>query len=104
MKKSKGIKLETILERALKDDDIRLGFEERKFYLQVARLIGRLRAKRGLSQEEVASAAGVSQPLIARLERGDQSRTPTFDTLFKVLKALGYTLELRVQSVKTRTA
>lgn len=38
----------------------------------------------------------ISQALIARIERGDQSRTPTFETLAKILKALGYRVELNV--------
>jgi predicted transcriptional regulator len=44
--------------------------------------------------------AGVSQPMVAHLEKGDSSRTPTFETVFKVLKALGYTLSINVQKEK----
>ena len=96
MKKSKGVSLDEVLSRELKDDEIRLGFEERKFYLEVARIVFDLRAKAGISQAELAKAAHVTQPLIARLEKGDQQRTPTFDLIYKVLKALGYSLEVRV--------
>jgi transcriptional regulator with XRE-family HTH domain len=59
-------------------------------------LLRDLRAKTGLSQIEVAKRAHVSQPLIARLEKGDQRRAPTFDTIYKILSVLGYGLELRV--------
>jgi ribosome-binding protein aMBF1 (putative translation factor) len=104
MKKAKGVSLETILERQLKDDEVRIGFEERRFYLQVARIVADLRAKAGLSQTELAKAAKVSQPLIARLEKGDQRRTPTFDMVSKILKALGYRLEIRIQPEKSRRA
>ncbi|MCC7443076.1 MAG: helix-turn-helix domain-containing protein [Bdellovibrionales bacterium] len=99
-KRTTGVSLDTILERKLKDDEIRLGFDERRFYLQIARLVADLRAKSGLSQAQLAKAAAVSQPLIARLEKGDQRRTPTFDMVFKVLKALGYRLEIMVQPEK----
>ncbi|HRK01624.1 MAG TPA: helix-turn-helix domain-containing protein [Oligoflexia bacterium] len=97
MKKTKGVSLETVIERQIKKDkDFRILFDERRFYLQVAHLITNLRAKSGLSQSEVAKAAGVSQPLIARLEKGDQRRAPTFDTIYRILKTLGYQLEISV--------
>ncbi len=104
MKKTKGVSLNEVLSRELKDDEIRLGFEERKFYLDVARIISNLRAKAGISQAQLAKAAHVSQPLIARLEKGDQKRTPTFDLVYKVLKALGYRLDIRVQKEEKKRA
>ena len=104
MKKTKRVSLDEVLSRELKDDEIRLGFEERRFYLDVARIISNLRAKAGLSQIELAKMAHVSQPLIARLEKGDQKRTPTFDLVFKVLKALGYRLELSVHKENKKRA
>lgn len=97
----KGVSFETILERELQDEEINFMFDEKRFYLSVARLISNLRAKAGISQAELAKLAKVSQPLIARLESGDQNRTPTFDTLFKILKALGYKLELNVKPEKS---
>ena len=96
MKKQKGVSLDTVLDRQLKNNELKLMFDERRFYLKIAHLIADLRAKAGVSQAALAKAAGVSQPLIARLEKGDQRRTPTFDMVFKVLKALGYRLEISV--------
>jgi ribosome-binding protein aMBF1 (putative translation factor) len=104
VKKSKGVRLDEVLSRELKDNEIRLGFEERKFYLEVARIVFDLRAKAGISQAELAKAARVTQPLIARLEKGDQQRTPTFDLNYKVLKALGYSLEVRVHKDEKKRA
>lgn len=97
MKRTKGVSLDEVLGRELKDREIKLAFDQHRFYLDVARLISDLREKKGISQAKLAKAAQVTQPLIARLEKGDQQRAPTFDTIFKVLKALGYRLELRVQ-------
>ena len=105
MKRVKGISLDEVLGRELKNNEIRLGFEERKFYLEVARLISDLRSKAGISQAALAKLAGVTQPLVARLEKGDQRRTPTFDMIYKILKALGYQLEIRVKpELKKRAA
>jgi DNA-binding phage protein len=98
--KAKSVSLDDILVKELKDDEFKLLFDQRRFYLQIAHLISDLRARTGLSQVELAKKAGVSQPMVARLEKGDSSRTPTFDTIFKVLKALGYTMSINVQKEK----
>lgn len=97
MKKIKGVSLETIIDRQLKKDKaLKIQFDEQRFYLQVAHLISDLRARSGLSQTELARSAGVKQPLIARLEKGDQRRVPTFDTIYRILKALGYQLAISI--------
>ncbi len=82
MKNTKSISLEKIIYQELRNSKIKILFEEHRFYLQMARLICDLRMKSGMTQSELAKSAGVSQPLIARLERGDQNRTPTFETMY----------------------
>ena len=59
------------------------------------RLMGKLieaRESKGISQKRLAEMSGLKQPAIARLER--MQATPQIDTLFKVLKPLGYTLAI----------
>lgn len=104
-KRMPGVSLETVLDRQLgKDSELRVLFDEKRFYLQVAHLVTSLRLKAGLTQAEVAKAAGVSQPLVARLERGDSRRTPTFDTIYRLLKVLGYQLEIHATRRQKRAA
>lgn len=58
-------------------------------------LVGKLieaREQKGISQKRLAEMSGLKQPAIARLER--MQTTPQIDTLFKVLKPLGYTLAI----------
>jgi ribosome-binding protein aMBF1 (putative translation factor) len=50
------------------------------------------REQKGISQKRLAEMSGLKQPDIARLER--MQTTPQIDTLFKVLKPLGYTLAI----------
>ena len=50
------------------------------------------REQKGISQKQLAEMSGLKQPAIARLER--MQTTPQIDTLFKILKPLGYTLEI----------
>ena len=102
--KNKSVDLQQILARELQNDEFRLAFDERRFYLQIARLVSELRARTGLSQAELARKAGVSQPMIARLEKGDSRRIPTFDTIFKLIKVLGYTMSIHVQKEKRKRA
>ena len=58
-------------------------------------LVGKLieaREQKGISQKRLAEMSGLKQPAIARLEK--METTPQIDTLFKVLKPLGYTLAI----------
>lgn len=50
------------------------------------------RGKAGLSQRQLAERAGVPQPTVARIESG--AVTPRVDTLDKLLRICGYTLEV----------
>lgn len=56
----------------------------------------KLRKAKGLTQKELAKAANLAQPAIARLER--KAATPQLDTLLKVAGALGYHLALVQES------
>jgi ribosome-binding protein aMBF1 (putative translation factor) len=58
-------------------------------------LIGKLIAAReanGMTQEQLAEAAGVKQSAVARLE--SLKATPQIDTLFKMLTPMGYKLTI----------
>jgi transcriptional regulator with XRE-family HTH domain len=60
------------------------------------------RGKAGLSQEELASRAGVHRTYISLLERNKKS--PTLDTLIKICKALEVSASkiiARVERAKT---
>ena len=58
-------------------------------------LIGKLieaREAKGLTQKQLADAAGLKQSAVARLET--LKATPQIDTLFKVLTPMGYKLAI----------
>ncbi len=101
---TKKVALNDILAKELKNDEFRMAFDEHRFHLQIARLVSDLRSRAGISQAELAKKAKVSQPMIARLEKGDHRRTPTFDTIYKILKVLGYTMSIDVHREKRRAA
>ncbi len=102
--KKKSINLNEILAKEFKDGEFRFLFDQHQFYLQIAHLISDLRTRNGLTQAELAKKSFVSQPMVARLEKGDISRAPTFETVFKVLKALGYNLMIHAKKDKRKFA
>lgn len=53
------------------------------------------RAKKGLSQRELAAAAGVPPSTIAKIESGQ--RQPTHPTLAKILASVGLALTTRLE-------
>jgi len=58
-------------------------------------LVGKLieaREQKGITQKRLAEMSGLKQPAIARIER--MKHTPQIDTLFRLLKPLGYTLAI----------
>jgi hypothetical protein len=66
-----------------------------------ALLLRDARKRSGLTQAELAERAGVTQSVIARLERGGGN--PTFLTLERVLHAAGHRLELTAIEQGLRT-
>lgn len=58
-------------------------------------LIRRARREGGLSQRELARRAATSQPAIAAYESG--RRTPTFDTLARIIRAAGMDMRVRLE-------
>lgn len=70
--------------KLLKDPEIRIKYEEEKVRSEIAFMVKRLRQKAGLTQEELAKKIGTSQSVIARLESGRDTRTPSLSLLSRV--------------------
>ena len=77
------------------NDDTNISPTERARIEFEVELIGKLieaREAQGLTQKQLAEAAGVKQSAVARLET--LKATPQIDTLFKVLTPMGYKLAI----------
>ena len=61
-----------------------------------AGLLKEARDRAGLSQRELAARAKTAQSVVARIELGETS--PSWDTLVRLVKASGCTLQATVQS------
>jgi predicted XRE-type DNA-binding protein len=77
--------------------------EELKARADLIRQINRIIKSRGLTQAEVATTVGLSQPDISLLTRGTVTRFST-ERIMKVLLRLGHDLEIVVKRKPARRA
>jgi ribosome-binding protein aMBF1 (putative translation factor) len=93
-KRPTGVALDAYLGKQLRDPEFRHHLEQRRLVHEVAVVVRRMREQAGLTQAQLAGLVGTSQPMIARMERGLDQRTPRWETLRKVGLALGKQLKL----------
>ena len=74
----------------LDDPEVRAGYEEARRAIELGAMVRQLRLDVGLSQEELAQRAGMTQPALSRLERG--GGIPTITVLDRIANALQATL------------
>lgn len=86
--KSKRITLKEVLKKELKDSEFSFYFQHEKSISKIARLIRDARLKAGITQYELALRAKTSQSVVARLESGSDTRTPSLDLLERIARAL----------------
>ena len=89
------------IKRAKADSEARRGgYRLAKEAFELAERVRQARERLGITQAELASRIGSTQPAIARLEAG--GNTPSFDMLRRIAAALG--LELVVELRPRRVA
>ena len=79
------------MERNLQDPEFAARWAESTPTIDLAVNICRVREERGLTQKQLAEAAGISQPRIAEIERSDAN--PTLLTITRIANALGVRVE-----------
>jgi transcriptional regulator with XRE-family HTH domain len=94
-KRATGIDGDAFLAAQLSDSRVRHHFEQRRIVYEVAVAVRSMRIGAGLTQAQLASRIGTSQPTIARLEKGLDVRTPRWDTLQRIARVLGRQLKLK---------
>lgn len=60
--------------------------------IRICKKVRDVRNHLGMSQGEVARAAGLHRPAVTRLERGEVS--PSIDLLARALEPMGYTIDI----------
>lgn len=90
------ISLDTVINKARKDPKFEEHFERELLINKIAKIIYACRNKAELTQTELAERSGTTQPVIARLEGGNDSRVPSIDLLSRIAHATGKTLHLSI--------
>lgn len=89
---------EAISDLKHQDVEFALLYEEEKTKVQMSAVLKQIRKEAGLTQQQVAAKAGVSQALIGRLEgKGGARLLPPIKSFRRVLDALGYETELVIR-------
>lgn len=94
MHKFQPIPFEDVLEEALKDPEIKKGYDALELEFSIIEQVIRKRLEKGLSQKQLAEKIGTKQSAIARLEGGNTNPSVAF--LEKVSKALGSKLQISI--------
>ncbi len=85
----RAITLKEAIAEEMKDEEFAVLFENERIINNLAKTIVEMRQKRGLTQAELAEKAHTTQPVIARLEKGSDSRIPSLELLNRIAHALG---------------
>jgi transcriptional regulator with XRE-family HTH domain len=98
----RSLSTEEVLAELQKDPAFVAAWELEEPKVILAANIARLRARRRMTQAQLAEAAGTRQPRIAEIERGDAN--PKYETLIRIARALGVGIEDLVRRDAMSTA
>lgn len=99
----KTISLHSVIQNELEGDaEFAVAFEKELLINAIAKMVITLRKNAKLTQQELATRAGTSQPTLARLERGTDTRIPSLSLLARLARAADATLNLKFEFKKTK--
>ncbi|MBW1811690.1 MAG: helix-turn-helix transcriptional regulator [Deltaproteobacteria bacterium] len=101
--KKTNAKVREIFKKDFADPEFRVLFDEERARSEIARAVTKARKAAGLTQAELAEKAETKQSVVARLESGHDSRTPSLPLLSKIAAATGRRLVLDFEEVKKKT-
>ncbi len=81
--------LDKVIAEKMKDEEFAVLYVKEMIINKIACAVIDMRQRQGLTQTELAEKAHTSQPVIARLERGSDSRIPSLELLGRIARALG---------------
>ena len=94
MKNKRTKRADAFFQQLLEDPIVRLHFEEERSKTELAAAVKATRIKNKLTQGQLAKKIGTTQSVIARIEAGTDSRTPTLPILARIAQACSSTLEI----------
>ena len=90
----KKVTLKAVIEKHLKDTGFSQEYEKQLLINEISKLVVKLRQAAHLTQKELAEKAGTTQPVIARLESGNDTRVPSLELLARIAGASNSKLHL----------
>jgi DNA-binding XRE family transcriptional regulator len=95
--------LDELINENMQDKEFAKHFRYQKFLSNIAQKVYELRKKAGLTQTQLAELVQTSQPVIARLESGeDTTRTPSLSTLYRIAEAVGMDVNIDFTQSRAR--
>lgn len=76
-------------QKLLKDQEVRIQYEEERSKTEIAQAVRTARMKADLTQAQLAKRIGTTQSVIARLEGGTDKRVPSIPLLARIAAACG---------------
>jgi len=95
VKKTEYIPFSRIKRDLLRDPNVKQAYKDLQPKYEIIRAVLDARAKRGLTQVELARRVGTTQSAIARFESG--TGNPTLSFVQKVTKALGKEIKVTIK-------
>ena len=86
--------LDDYIKKQLKDEEFASYYKKELLINDIAKQVVGLRSKNHYTQSELAERAGTTQPVIARLESGTDTRMPSLDLLARIADAAHSKLNL----------
>jgi DNA-binding XRE family transcriptional regulator len=74
--------------------ELAIVYQQELFKIATAEAVHKLRTDKGFTQNQLASEAGLTQPMISVIENPDAEKTPQVDTLAKIAFACGKRLTI----------
>ena len=96
MKTMKTISLGKIIKKECKNKKFKALFQKELLINEIAKMAVELRRQANFTQKELATKAGTTQPVIARLESGTDKRMPSLELLAKLAIAADATIKITI--------
>jgi DNA-binding XRE family transcriptional regulator len=97
----KKITLDSVIEEQnAKSSEFKTHYQRELLINEIASMVHQLRQAAHLTQEQLASRAHTTQPVIARLESGSDNRIPSLALLARIAVASNATLHLAFHKTK----
>ncbi len=102
-RKTRLSKLEEMRERGLQNEGFREGYSARDALIRLGEMLQQLREASGLTQTQLASRVGMTQPAVSRIESGLGPNGPEIDTVMRFMHGCDFELVIGAkQRVKSR--